>query len=183
MDKCVTVKKTGRCSRRCCPEDGGKWPGRQVRSHDCVRFRRLTLCCVCYCCIWRGVTRCERPSCALTWRTGPTFRTSLYSNACATARSGYVCCVSNCFGKTSRVITDAAIVRDLRQRGAILVGKTHCTAFAYRTPAPTRNPHDLNHTPGGSSSGPRPPLPPGWCPLLSGLRLEGQYCDRLLFVV
>src|SRR5215472_9614078 len=47
---------------------------------------------------------------------------------------------------------DAAIVRDLRQRGAILLGKTQCTAFAYRTPSPTRNPHDLEHTPGGSSS-------------------------------
>src|SRR5437762_4006080 len=48
---------------------------------------------------------------------------------------------------------DAAIVRDLRQRGAILLGKTQSTAFAYRTPAPTRNPRNLQHTPGGSSSG------------------------------
>jgi len=39
---------------------------------------------------------------------------------------------------------DAAIVREMRQRGGILLGKTHCTAFAYFTPPPTRNPRDLN---------------------------------------
>jgi aspartyl-tRNA(Asn)/glutamyl-tRNA(Gln) amidotransferase subunit A len=38
---------------------------------------------------------------------------------------------------------DAAIVREMRQRGGILLGKTHAAAFAYRTPAPTRNPRDL----------------------------------------
>ena len=35
---------------------------------------------------------------------------------------------------------DAAIVRDLRARGAVLMGKTQTTAFAYREPAPTRQP-------------------------------------------
>jgi hypothetical protein len=49
--------------------------------------------------------------------------------------------------------TDAAVIRELRKRGAILLGKTETTAFAYQTPAPTRNPRDLKHTPGGSSSG------------------------------
>ena len=39
---------------------------------------------------------------ALSRRTGPTFRMLPCSSACATARSGCVCCVSNCFGKTSR---------------------------------------------------------------------------------
>src|ERR1700704_171900 len=48
---------------------------------------------------------------------------------------------------------DATIVREMRQRGGILLGKTQSTAFAYRTPAPPRNPRDLAHTPGGSSSG------------------------------
>src|SRR5215469_16904917 len=41
--------------------------------------------------------------------------------------------------------TDAAIVRILRERGAVLVGKTQSAAFAYRTPPPTRNPRDLAH--------------------------------------
>lgn len=48
---------------------------------------------------------------------------------------------------------DAAIVRDLRDRGALLLGKTVTTEFAYRAPPPTRNPANLAHTPGGSSSG------------------------------
>jgi Asp-tRNA(Asn)/Glu-tRNA(Gln) amidotransferase A subunit family amidase len=49
---------------------------------------------------------------------------------------------------------DAAIVREMRQRGAILLGKTQSTAFAYRTPAPTHNPRDLAHTPAGRCFGP-----------------------------
>src|SRR5438309_4512862 len=48
---------------------------------------------------------------------------------------------------------DAAIIRELRSRGAVLLGKTVTTAFAYRTPGPTRNPRNPEHTPGGSSSG------------------------------
>ena len=48
---------------------------------------------------------------------------------------------------------DAALVLDLRRRGAVVLGKTHTAAFAYRDPAPTRNPHNREHTPGGSSSG------------------------------
>jgi Asp-tRNA(Asn)/Glu-tRNA(Gln) amidotransferase A subunit family amidase len=34
-------------------------------------------------------------------------------------------------------MADAAIVRELRRRGGILLGKTHTTSFAYRTPGPT----------------------------------------------
>ena len=60
---------------------------------------------------------------------------------------------------------DAAIVRELRQRGAILLGKTQSTAFAYRTPAPTRNPRDVEHTPGGSSSGSAAAVAAGMVPM------------------
>src|SRR5579863_5492832 len=49
--------------------------------------------------------------------------------------------------------TDAALVTELRERGAVLLGKTHTTGFAYFDPAPTHNPHSRLHTPGGSSSG------------------------------
>ena len=48
---------------------------------------------------------------------------------------------------------DAASVKALRQAGAIIVGKTVTTEFAASFPGPTRNPHDLARTPGGSSSG------------------------------
>jgi Asp-tRNA(Asn)/Glu-tRNA(Gln) amidotransferase A subunit family amidase len=48
---------------------------------------------------------------------------------------------------------DAPAVTRLREAGAVIVGKTHTTEFAYRDPAPTRNPWNLEHTPGGSSAG------------------------------
>ncbi len=48
---------------------------------------------------------------------------------------------------------EATIVTQLKQAGALIVGKTVTTEFAYFEPGPTRNPHQLDHTPGGSSSG------------------------------
>lgn len=48
---------------------------------------------------------------------------------------------------------DAACVARLRAAGGIVLGKTTTTEFAYWQAAKTRNPHDLTHTPGGSSSG------------------------------
>jgi len=48
---------------------------------------------------------------------------------------------------------DAACVATLRAAGAIILGKTVTTEFAYFQPGKTRNPHHLQHTPGGSSSG------------------------------
>ena len=48
---------------------------------------------------------------------------------------------------------DATLVARLRAAGAVIVGKTVATPFAYRDPAGTRNPWALDHTPGGSSSG------------------------------
>jgi Asp-tRNA(Asn)/Glu-tRNA(Gln) amidotransferase A subunit family amidase len=69
---------------------------------------------------------------------------------------------------------DAAIVREMRQRGAILLGKTHCTAFAYREPAATRNPRDLKHTPGGSSSGSAAAVAAGMVPIALGTQTRGS---------
>jgi Asp-tRNA(Asn)/Glu-tRNA(Gln) amidotransferase A subunit family amidase len=70
--------------------------------------------------------------------------------------------------------TDAAIVRELRQRGGVLLGKTHTTAFAYRTPGPTRNPRDLEHTPGGSSSGSAAAVAAGMVPFALGTQTLGS---------
>jgi Asp-tRNA(Asn)/Glu-tRNA(Gln) amidotransferase A subunit family amidase len=70
--------------------------------------------------------------------------------------------------------TDAAIVRELKRRGAIVMGKTHTAAFAYRSPAPTRNPHDLAHTPGGSSSGSAAAVAAGMVPLALGTQTKGS---------
>ena len=52
-----------------------------------------------------------------------------------------------------RPSADAACVALAREAGAVMLGKTVTTEFALRHPGPTANPHDLAHTPGGSSSG------------------------------
>ena len=70
--------------------------------------------------------------------------------------------------------TDAAIVTALRRRGAILLGKTHTAAFAYRTPAPTRNPRNPEHTPGGSSSGSAAAVTAGMVPFALGTQTRGS---------
>ncbi|MCC6887568.1 MAG: amidase [Hyphomicrobiales bacterium] len=48
---------------------------------------------------------------------------------------------------------DAACVAALREAGAVILGKTVTTEFAATEPRGTRNPWNLEHTPGGSSSG------------------------------
>ena len=69
---------------------------------------------------------------------------------------------------------DAAIVRDLRARGAVLVGNTECAAFAYRTPPSTRNPRAMDHTPGGSSSGSAAAVAAGMVPFALGTQTLGS---------
>ena len=69
---------------------------------------------------------------------------------------------------------DAAIVREMRRCGAILLGKTHCAAFAYKTPAPTRNPRDVEHSPGGSSSGSAAAVAAGMVPFALGTQTMGS---------
>ncbi|MGH6768260.1 MAG: amidase, partial [Xanthobacteraceae bacterium] len=54
-------------------------------------------------------------------------------------------------GRTPR--RDAAAVARLRAAGAVILGKTVTTEYAYFHPGKTRNPHDQERTPGGSSSG------------------------------
>lgn len=48
---------------------------------------------------------------------------------------------------------EAESVTRLKKAGALILGKTVTTEFAYFAPGPTRNPHKTDHTPGGSSSG------------------------------
>jgi Asp-tRNA(Asn)/Glu-tRNA(Gln) amidotransferase A subunit family amidase len=55
--------------------------------------------------------------------------------------------------KSSIPVSDAACVAMLRRAGAIILGKTVTPEFAAVTPGRTANPHNINHTPGGSSSG------------------------------
>ena len=52
-----------------------------------------------------------------------------------------------------RPAADAAVVAQARAAGGIILGKTVTTEFAHQQTGKTRNPHNLEHTPGGSSSG------------------------------
>jgi Asp-tRNA(Asn)/Glu-tRNA(Gln) amidotransferase A subunit family amidase len=70
--------------------------------------------------------------------------------------------------------SDASVVRELRMRGGILLGKTHTAAFAYRHPAPTRNPRNTEHTPGGSSSGSAAAVAAGMVPVAIGTQTGGS---------
>ena len=70
--------------------------------------------------------------------------------------------------------TDAALVARLKQAGAIVLGKTHTTAYAYFDPAPTRNPHNAAHTPGGSSSGSAAAVADGMVPFALGSQTQGS---------
>ena len=70
--------------------------------------------------------------------------------------------------------TDAASVALLREAGGVVLGKTVTTEFATRTPGPTRNPHNLAHTPGGSSSGSAAAVADFMVPLAFGTQTGGS---------
>jgi Asp-tRNA(Asn)/Glu-tRNA(Gln) amidotransferase A subunit family amidase len=69
---------------------------------------------------------------------------------------------------------ETACVTKLRQAGVLILGKTVTTEFAYFQPGPTRNPHDPDHTPGGSSSGSAAAVAAGFCPLALGTQTVGS---------
>jgi Asp-tRNA(Asn)/Glu-tRNA(Gln) amidotransferase A subunit family amidase len=69
---------------------------------------------------------------------------------------------------------DAAAVAWARAAGAVVVGKTVTTEFATRKPGPTGNPHNLKHTPGGSSSGSAAGVADGFFPLAYGTQTAGS---------
>ncbi len=73
-----------------------------------------------------------------------------------------------------RPAADAAAVALCREAGALVLGKTVTTEFAYFHPGPTRNPHDLAHTPGGSSSGSAAAVADHMLPLALGTQTAGS---------
>ena len=77
-------------------------------------------------------------------------------------------CNSNSRANIDSASADAEIVAALRAAGAIILGKTHTTEFAYRDPSPAKNPHNLEHTPGGSSSGSGAAVAAGMVPAALG---------------
>ncbi len=70
--------------------------------------------------------------------------------------------------------TDAGCVAALRAAGAVILGKTVTTEFAVFTPGKTRNPHDVAHTPGGSSSGSAAAVAASMVPAALGSQTAGS---------
>jgi Asp-tRNA(Asn)/Glu-tRNA(Gln) amidotransferase A subunit family amidase len=69
---------------------------------------------------------------------------------------------------------DAAMVALIRRAGGVVIGKTVTTEFASLQPAGTRNPHNLAHTPGGSSSGSAAAVAAGLVPIALGSQTGGS---------
>ncbi len=69
---------------------------------------------------------------------------------------------------------DAACVALLKEAGAVLFGKSVTTELAHFHPGKTRNPHALDHTPGGSSSGSAAAVAAGMVPLALGTQTTGS---------
>ena len=69
---------------------------------------------------------------------------------------------------------EAECVSALKKAGALTFGKTVTTEFAYFAPGPTRNPHNLAYTPGGSSSGSAAAVSAGIVPLALGTQTIGS---------
>ncbi|RZL88796.1 MAG: amidase [Variovorax sp.] len=86
-----------------------------------------------------------------------------------------------------RPATDAACVALARTAGAVVMGKTVTTEFAYFSPGPTANPHNPAHTPGGSSSGSAAAVADGMVPIALGTQTAGSlirpasYCGVFAF--
>ncbi len=82
---------------------------------------------------------------------------------------------------------EADCISFLRQAGALILGKTVTTEFAYYEPGPTKNPHNPEHTPGGSSSGSAAAVAAGFSPLTLGTQTVGSinrpaaYCGVIGF--
>ena len=69
---------------------------------------------------------------------------------------------------------DATVVARLRAAGAVIMGKTVTTELATYTPGKTRNPHNPEHTPGGSSSGSAAAVACGMVPVAVGSQTNGS---------
>ncbi len=69
---------------------------------------------------------------------------------------------------------DADILISMKEAGGIVLGKTETTEFALHDPAPTRNPWNTGHTPGGSSSGSAAAVASGMCQVAFGSQTGGS---------
>ncbi|MBL94413.1 MAG: putative amidase AmiD [Alphaproteobacteria bacterium MarineAlpha3_Bin5] len=70
--------------------------------------------------------------------------------------------------------SDASSVAQIKGEGGIILGKTVTTEFAYFNPGKTINPHNAQHTPGGSSSGSAAAVADFMVPLALGSQTVGS---------
>ena len=71
-------------------------------------------------------------------------------------------------------VEDSTVVALLREAGAIIMGKTVTTELAVYSPGKTHNPHDLQRTPGGSSSGSAAAVAAAMVPIALGTQTNGS---------
>src|SRR4051812_2430201 len=89
--------------------------------------------------------------------------------------------------KGHRPASDASSFTMLRRAGGVILGKTVTTEFAHQQTGKTRNPHNLEHTPGGSSSGSAAAVGAGMIPIATGSQTAGSvirpgaYCGVAAF--
>ncbi len=83
-------------------------------------------------------------------------------------------CYGSALYRNNRTQVDAECVRRLRGAGAVILGKTVTTEFAVFAPGKTTNPHNVRHTPGGSSSGSAAVVADGQVPIALGTQTAGS---------
>lgn len=76
---------------------------------------------------------------------------------------------------------DAALVTALRKAGSNIIGTTVSTEYAIANAGPTRNPHNLSKTPGGSSSGSAAAVAAGMVELAVGTQTIGSVIRPALY--
>lgn len=82
---------------------------------------------------------------------------------------------------------DAALVDRLMEAGAVILGKTVTTELAFMNPSATRNPHNVDFSPGGSSAGSAAAVAACQVPLAVGTQTNGSvirpasYCGTFGF--
>ena len=81
-------------------------------------------------------------------------------------------CGSTLMGEVSEA--NAVLVDALEAAGAVILGKTETTEFAFLNPARTKNPLSSEHTPGGSSAGSAAAVASGDVPVAIGTQTNGS---------
>jgi len=88
--------------------------------------------------------------------------------------AGWPCCYGSALFADNIAATDAELVTRLRAAGAVILGKTVTTEFAYMQISKTRNPHNSRFSPGGSSSGSAAAVAAGHLRLAVGTQTGGS---------